>query len=67
LRPGYADANLFTDSSRIGVTETLIARKSDPSIGLRAPTVAQVHPAGVEGTAAGQTIDPRTFATGRRG
>lgn len=49
------------------VTETLIARKMDPSIGLPAATVAQAYLAGVEGTATGQTIDPRTFATGQRG
>ena len=44
------------------VTETLIARKMDPSIGLSAATVAQAYLAGVEGTLTGQTIDPRTFA-----
>jgi NAD(P)-dependent dehydrogenase (short-subunit alcohol dehydrogenase family) len=49
------------------VTETLIARKMDPSIGLPAATVAQAYLVGVEGTATGQTIDPRTFATGQRG
>jgi len=49
------------------VTETLIARKMDPSIGLSAATVAQAYLAGVEGTVTGQTIDPRTFATGQRG
>ncbi|HEX7765374.1 MAG TPA: hypothetical protein VF443_01585 [Nitrospira sp.] len=49
------------------MTETLIARKPDPSIGLPAATVAQAYPAGVEGTATGQTIDPRIFATGQRG
>ena len=49
------------------VTETLIARKMDPSIGLPAAIVAQAYLAGVEGTATGQTIDPRTFATGQRG
>ncbi len=49
------------------VTETLIARKMDPSIGLPAATVAQAYLAGIEGTATGQTIDPRTFATGQRG
>jgi NAD(P)-dependent dehydrogenase (short-subunit alcohol dehydrogenase family) len=49
------------------VTETLIARKMDPSIGLPAATVAQAYLAGVEGTVTGQTIDPRTFATGQRG
>lgn len=49
------------------VTETLIARKMDPSIGLPAATVARAYLAGVEGTATGQTIDPRTFATDQRG
>jgi NAD(P)-dependent dehydrogenase (short-subunit alcohol dehydrogenase family) len=49
------------------VTETLIARKMDPSIGLPAATVAQAYLAGVEGTATGQTIDPRTFDTGQPG
>jgi NAD(P)-dependent dehydrogenase (short-subunit alcohol dehydrogenase family) len=49
------------------VTETLIARKMDPSIGLPAATVAQAYLAGVEGTATGQTLDPRTFSTGQRG
>lgn len=43
------------------VTETLIARKMDPSIGLPAATVAQAYLVGVEGTATGQTLDPRTF------
>ena len=49
------------------VTETLIARKMDPSLGLPAATVAQAYCASVEGTATGQTIDPRTFAAGQRG
>ena len=44
------------------VTETLIARKMDPSIGLPAATVAQAYLASVEGTATGQTLDPRTLA-----
>lgn len=44
------------------VTETLVARKMDPSIGLPAATVAQAYLAGVEGTMTGQTIDPRAFA-----
>ncbi len=44
------------------VTETLIARKMDPSIGLPAATVAKAYLASVEGTATGQTLDPRTFA-----
>ena len=41
------------------VTETLIARKMDPSIGLPAATVAHAYLASVEGTATGQTLDPR--------
>ena len=49
------------------VTETLIARKMNPSIGLPAATVAQAYRASVEGTATGQTIDPRTFAAGPQG
>lgn len=44
------------------VTETLIARKMDPSIGLHAATVAKAYLSSVEGTATGQTLDPRTFA-----
>lgn len=44
------------------VTETLIARKMDPSIGLSAATVAKAYLASVEGTATGQTLDPQTFA-----
>lgn len=44
------------------VTETLIARKMDPSIGLPAATVAKAYLASVEGTATGQTLDPRTVA-----
>ncbi len=44
------------------VTETLIARKMDPSIGLPAATVAKAYLSSVEGTATGQTLDPRTFA-----
>lgn len=43
------------------VTETLISRKMDPSTGLPAATVAQAYRASVEGTATGQTLDPRTF------
>ena len=42
------------------VTETLLARKMDPSIGLPAATVAQAYVASVEGSATGQMIDPRT-------
>jgi NAD(P)-dependent dehydrogenase (short-subunit alcohol dehydrogenase family) len=44
------------------VTETLIARKMDPSIGLPAASVAQAYLAGVEDTMTGHTIDPRAFA-----
>ena len=43
------------------VTETLIARKMDPSIGLPAATVAQSYVASIEGTMTGQTLDPRTL------
>jgi len=49
------------------VTETLIARKMDPSIGLPAATVAQAYLAGVEGAATGQMLDPRTFRNGQLG
>ncbi len=41
------------------VTETLIARGMDPSIGIPADQVAQSYLASVEGTMTGQTIDPR--------
>lgn len=44
------------------VTETLIARKMDPSIGLPAATVAKAYLSGVEGTMTGQTIDPCAVA-----
>ncbi|MBA5871129.1 MAG: short chain dehydrogenase [Nitrospira sp. CR2.1] len=44
------------------VTETLIARGMDPSIGLPADTVAQAYLASVEGTMTGQTMDPRQIA-----
>ena len=44
------------------VTETLIARGMDPSIGLPAETVAQCYLASVEGTMTGQVIDPRQQA-----
>ncbi len=43
------------------VTETLLARKMDPSIGLPAATVAQAYVASVEGSVTGQMIDPRTL------
>ncbi|MEQ1626816.1 MAG: short chain dehydrogenase [Nitrospira sp.] len=49
------------------VTETLIARKMDPSIGLPAATVAQAYLAGVEDAMTGQTIDPRAFAAKHAG
>lgn len=45
------------------VTETLIARKMDPALGLPAAAVAQAYVASVEGTATGQTFDPRKFAS----
>ncbi len=41
------------------VTETLIARGMDPSIGIPADQVAQAYLASVEGTMTGQTLDPR--------
>lgn len=41
------------------VTETLIARRMDPSIGLPAERVARAYVAGVEGRMTGQVIDPR--------
>ena len=44
------------------VTETLIARGMDPSIGLPADRVAQAYLASVEGTMTGQVIDPRKIA-----
>lgn len=44
------------------VTETLIALKMDPSLGMPATTVAQAYLASVEGAATGQTIDPRKLA-----
>ncbi|HRA98499.1 MAG TPA: short chain dehydrogenase, partial [Nitrospira sp.] len=46
------------------VTETLIARGMDPSIGLPADTVAHSYLASVEGTMTGQVIDPRKHASG---
>ncbi len=45
------------------VTETLIARKMDPSPGLPAAAVAQAYLASIEGTATGLTIDPRTLTS----
>ena len=44
------------------VTETLIARRMDPSIGIPADQVAQAYLASVEGTMTGQTLDPREIA-----
>lgn len=44
------------------VTETLVARKMDPSLGMPAALVAQAYLASVEGTMTGQTIDPRKLA-----
>ncbi len=41
------------------VTETLIARKMDPSPGMPAATVAQAYLASVDGTMTGQTLNPR--------
>jgi NAD(P)-dependent dehydrogenase (short-subunit alcohol dehydrogenase family) len=44
------------------VTETLIARGMDPSIGLPADRVAQAYLVSVEGTMTGQVLDPRRLA-----
>lgn len=44
------------------VTETLVARKMDPSSGMPAARVAQAYLTSVEGTMTGQTIDPRKLA-----
>ncbi|HMV57329.1 MAG TPA: short chain dehydrogenase [Nitrospira sp.] len=44
------------------VTETLIARSMDPSIGIPADQVAQAYVASVEGSMTGQTLDPRQIA-----
>jgi len=41
------------------VTETLVARKMDPSQGMPAASVALAYLASVEGTMTGQTLDPR--------
>lgn len=43
------------------VTETLLARGMDPSIGLPADIVGRVYVRSAEGSATGQTIDPRTL------
>lgn len=47
------------------VTETLIALKMDPSLGMPAAAVAQAYLATVEGTATGQIIDPRKLGIKR--
>lgn len=44
------------------VTETLIARSMDPSIGIPADQVAQAYVASVEGSMTGQTLGPRQIA-----
>jgi hypothetical protein len=44
------------------VTETLVARKMDPSPGMPAARVAQAYLVSVEGRMTGQTIDPRKLA-----
>jgi NAD(P)-dependent dehydrogenase (short-subunit alcohol dehydrogenase family) len=44
------------------MTETLVARKMDPSPGMPAARVAQAYLASIEGTMTGQTLDPRTLA-----
>jgi NAD(P)-dependent dehydrogenase (short-subunit alcohol dehydrogenase family) len=49
------------------VTETLVARKMDPLIGLPAATVAKAYQSSVEGAMTGQTIDPRAFAAKHAG
>ena len=49
------------------VTETLLARKMDPSIGLPAATVAKAYQSSLEGAMTGQTIDPRAFAAKHAG
>jgi NAD(P)-dependent dehydrogenase (short-subunit alcohol dehydrogenase family) len=41
------------------VTETLVARKMDPSHGMPAASVALAYLTSVEGTMTGQTLDPR--------
>lgn len=43
------------------VTETLVARKMDPSPGMPAASVAKAYLASVEGTMTGQTLDPRNL------
>jgi NAD(P)-dependent dehydrogenase (short-subunit alcohol dehydrogenase family) len=44
------------------VTETLIARGMDPSIGLPADRVARAYLTSLDGTMTGQVIDPRNLA-----
>ena len=43
------------------VTETLIARKMDPSRGMPAASVAQAYLVSVEGSMTGQTLNPRSL------
>lgn len=44
------------------VTETLLALKMDPSLGLPAATVARAYVAAVTGRSNGETLDPAVFA-----
>lgn len=44
------------------VTETLVALKMDPSLGLPAKTVARAYVAAVTGRSNGETLDPAAFA-----
>jgi NAD(P)-dependent dehydrogenase (short-subunit alcohol dehydrogenase family) len=44
------------------VTETLVALKMDPSLGMPAAQVAQAYVSSLDGTATGQVIDPRKLA-----
>ena len=44
------------------VTETLVARKMDPSQGMPAAVVAKAYLASIEGTMTGQRLDPRKLA-----
>ena len=43
------------------VTETLVARKMDPSRGMPAASVAKAYLTSIEGAMTGQTLDPRTL------
>jgi NAD(P)-dependent dehydrogenase (short-subunit alcohol dehydrogenase family) len=45
------------------VTETLVARKMDPSQGMPASSVAQAYLASVEGTMTGQTLEPQKMTS----